>query len=93
MRTTEILNYVKKSSYSKYKKNSVHKLLFGHVQILETQCSYIIIKTWKQVSIMQLYNLAKLRKWKSKHRIQFFKIEYIALYNLFWQVSQYGLPP
>ena len=31
-----ILNYVKKSSYSKYKKNSVHKLLFGHVQILET---------------------------------------------------------
>ena len=26
-------------------KHSVHKLLFGHIQIVEIQCSYIIIKT------------------------------------------------
>ena len=69
------------------------KLLFGHVQILKMKCSYIIIKTMKTQSILYyLYNLAKLRKWKNKPTIQFFKVEF-SLYNLFWQVPQYGLPP
>ena len=39
-------------------KNYVHKLLFGHVQILETQCSYILIKTCQSTAIIiQLYHL------------------------------------
>ena len=45
------------------RKKSVYKLLFGHVQISETQCSYIIIKTYEStISIIQLYHLAKLRE-------------------------------
>ena len=40
----------------------MHKLLFGHVQILQTQCFYVIIRTYKsKTSVIQLYNLAKLR--------------------------------
>ena len=40
IRTIMILNCVKKLSYSKCKKkNSVHKWLFGHVQILEHNAS------------------------------------------------------
>ena len=39
-------------------KNSVHKLLFSHVLFLETQCSYIIIKTYEStISVIQLYIL------------------------------------
>ena len=40
----------------------MHKLLFGYVQILQTQCFYVIIRTYKsKTSVIQLYNLAKLR--------------------------------
>ena len=54
-----VRNYVRKSSYPKYKEK-FYSLLFGHVQILETKCSCTIIKTYESmVSIMQLYNLAK----------------------------------
>ena len=57
------------------RKNSLHKLLLDYVQILETQCSYIIIKTYEnKVSIIQLYNLTELRLWKkNKYAIQFFE--------------------
>ena len=44
------------------KKNSAHKLLLGPVQILERQCSYIIIKTYestesidKQVNFITIF--------------------------------------
>ena len=37
------------------RKNSMHNLLFGHVQILETQCFY-----QSKINVIQLYNLAKL---------------------------------
>ena len=50
--------------------------LFGHDQILETQCSYIIIKTYENtISIIQLHNLAKLSKKMIKYTIQFFQAE------------------
>ena len=31
--------------YQSKRKNSVYQLLFGHIQILETQCLYMAIKT------------------------------------------------
>lgn len=56
------------------RKSSLHKLLFGYVQTLVTQCSYITINTYESiVSIIKLYNLAKLWKCK-KYTIQFFKV-------------------
>lgn len=56
------------------RKSSLHKLLFGYVQTLVTQCSYITINTYESiVSIKKLYNLAKLWKCK-KYTIQFFKV-------------------
>ena len=65
-------SYVKKWSYAKYKKNSEHKLLFGHVQ---TQCFYIVTKTYESiVSIIQLYNLATVRKRKKSVRFSFLKL-------------------
>ena len=71
-----IRNYVRKSSYPKYKEK-FYSLLFGHVQILETKCSCIIIKIYESmVSIMQLYNLAKKTP-----------------LSLFWQIPPYGLSP
>ena len=33
--------------YQSKRKNSVYQLLFGHIQILETQCLYMAIKTWQ----------------------------------------------
>ena len=45
----------------------IRKLLLGHNKILETKCFYITIKTHEStVSIIQLHNPAKLRKWKNK---------------------------
>ena len=51
-----ILDSVKKSSYSK---TSVHKILFGHVQILETRCSYTVKlrKTKTKKSTLKQKNL------------------------------------
>ena len=49
------------------RKNSVRKLPFCHVHILGTQCFYIIIKPYEStVSIIQQYNLAKLKKKKEQ---------------------------
>ena len=65
-------------------KNYVHKLPFGHAQILETWCSYIVIETYEStVSITQVYNLDELRKRKNKYTIQLFKVE-SPLHDLFW---------
>ena len=33
--------------YQSKRKNSVYQLLFGHIQILETRCLYMAIKTWQ----------------------------------------------
>ena len=45
------------------KENSVHKLIFGHVQILEIQCPYTKIMTYQStVSIIKVHIFAKLRK-------------------------------
>ena len=74
-----------KSHYTQsIEKNYVHKLLFGDVQILASQCSCIVIQTYEStVSITQVYNLAKLRKRKNKYTAQVFKVEF-PLHNLFW---------
>ena len=75
------------------RKNFVYLLIFGHIQILGTLCSYKVIQTYEsKVSIMQLYNLAKFSKRKNKYKIQFIKNEF-PFHNLFWQVSTYDLPP
>ena len=47
IRSIVILNYVKKSSQSKYKKKFCILLLFGHIQILGTLCSYTVIQTYE----------------------------------------------
>ena len=66
------------------RKNSVHKLSICHVQILEKHCCYIVIKIYQStVSIIQLHNFAKLRKWKNKYTIQFSKVESPLLKNYF----------
>ena len=40
----------------------MRKFLFGYAQILEKQCFFMIVRTNKsKISIMQPYNLAKLR--------------------------------
>ena len=53
------------------------KLLFGHAQILETQCYFTIIKTYEStVSILQLYNLYI-------SIIQFFKVESLPFTTYF----------
>ena len=86
IRTTMILNYVEKLSFSKYEK-IMYINYSGQNQILKTQCSYMTIKTHEStVSIIQLYNLVKLKKWKHKYTIQFFKVE-SPLHNQLWQVS------
>ena len=75
------------------RKNFVYILIFGHIQILGTLCSYTVIQTYEsKVSIMQLYNLAKFSKRKNKYKIQFIKNEF-PFHNLFWQVSTYDLSP
>ena len=65
-----ILNKIKSKSHHAQSiwENSVHKLLYSDIQFLETHCTYTIIKTYEStISIMQLYNLAKLRQWKNKY--------------------------
>ena len=66
----------------------MHKLLFGHVQFLETQCFYVIIRTYKsKTSVIQLYNLAKLR-------IQFNFLKLNAPFTTcFDKFPYYGLSP
>ena len=55
----------------------IRKLLLGYNKILETKCFYITIKTHEStVSIIQLHNPAKLRKWKNKYTVQFLKVEF-----------------
>ena len=69
-----ILNYVSHHTQS-IAKNSLHKLLFDHVQSLETLCSDLVIQTYKSaVSTIELCYLAKLRKRKIKYTMQFFKV-------------------
>ena len=44
--------------------------------VVPTPKSDILIKTYESaVNIVQLYNIAKLRKWKKKYTIQFLKAE------------------
>ena len=52
--------------------------------VVPTPKSGILIKTYEStVNIVQLYNLANLRKWKNKYTIQFLKAESI-LWNLYY---------
>ena len=44
LRTTMVLNKSKSHQTQSIRRNSVHKLLFDHVQSLETQCYFIIVK-------------------------------------------------
>ena len=54
--------------------------------------SRILTKIYEgTVNIVQLYNLAKLRKWKHKYTIQVLKVECLPLHNLFWQAPH--MPP
>ena len=56
--------------------------------------SDIPIKTYKStVNILQLYNLAKLRKWKNKYTIQFLKVESPFTTYFGKAFPPYGLPP
>ena len=53
--------------------------------VAPTPKSGILIKRYEStVNIMQLYNLAKLRKWKNKYTIQFLEVEF-PLHSLFWK--------
>ena len=69
------LHYISDKNHSDYKLcqkviilsigiYSEHKLLFGLIQTYEST-----------VSMIQVYNLAKLRKWNNKYTIQLFKVE------------------
>ena len=67
-------------------------IYFGHVQFLETQYSYTIVKRYENtISIIQLYNLAIKKKWKNNYTIQFFKVESPTLHNIILQVPPYEL--
>ena len=56
-------------------KHPVYKLVFGHVQILENYCCYIVIQTYEStVSITKLNSFAEFRKRKSKYITQFLKM-------------------
>ena len=91
IRSIVILNYVKKSSQSKYKKKfCIYINLWSYSNFGNFMLLYSNTDIWKQS--MQLYNLAKFSKRKNKYKIQFIKNEF-PFHNLFWQVSTYDLPP
>ena len=63
------------------------------IMVVPTPKSGILIKTYERtVNIVQLYNLAKLRKWKNKYTIQFVKVE-SPLHNSIWQAPPIWTPP
>ena len=76
-------------------KNSVHKLLFCHVQILETQCSDTIISTYANtVSILFNYTILLNRESeKASIQVNFLKLNPLFTLPLLWQVPTYGLLP
>ena len=89
-----ILNKVKSHYTQSVRKNSVHKLLFSHVRFLETQCSYIIIKTHEiTVSIIHLYILLNRDNGRISIQFTYLKLNPLPVYNLFWQVLPFGLSP
>ena len=52
------------------------KYLCENIMVVPTPKSSFLIKTYEStVNIVQLYNLAKLKKWKNKYTIQFLKVE------------------
>ena len=79
-----ILNYIKKSLHSKYRKKLCTKITlwscsnFGNLLLLYSN------KTYESTAcIIQLYNLAKMRKGRNRSTIQFFEVEF-PLQHLFW---------
>ena len=70
------------------KKNSAHKLLLGPVQILERQCSYIIIKTYESTeslinkSISSPYFITKLTSFLILHLLLLLFANYVLLLDI-----------